>query len=119
MRWYAASLIIYIEFKSGKQEVFPLWENVVLISASSEDKALRKATALGSMQAGDDAGTFTFGGRPARRVFAGVRKLIQCEDPEIQPSDGIEVTYSEMSVRSIKNLKELANGKPVRILYEM
>jgi len=30
MSWYAASVIMYTKFKDGKQEKYPIWENVIL-----------------------------------------------------------------------------------------
>jgi len=41
--WYSAHVIMFAEFKDGPQEHFPVWENVVLIEAESEESAFEKA----------------------------------------------------------------------------
>ena len=41
--WYAASIIMLVKFKDGNQDKYPVWENVILIKASSDDEAIKKA----------------------------------------------------------------------------
>src|SRR5947209_19160662 len=74
MKWYAAHIVLYVHIPEG-QERFPVWENVVLIRAATEQQAFAKAETLGQSEQGDDDGSFRWGTRPARWVFAGVRKL--------------------------------------------
>ena len=64
--WFAASIIMFVEFKDGQQNTFPVWEDIVLIFASSSDEAMQKAKALGISREGDSQGTFTWESRPAR-----------------------------------------------------
>jgi hypothetical protein len=47
MRWFAAHIVMVVELKEQKQDHFPAWENVVLVKASSEAEAFRKAEVLG------------------------------------------------------------------------
>jgi hypothetical protein len=115
MSWYAAHLILYVKFKQKAQQRFPLWENIVLIKAASEEKAFAMAERRGLEQAGDDGGTFRWGGEPAEWVFGGVRKLTLCEGGDSRPGDGMEVTYLEMEVESKAALGRLLNGHPVRV----
>jgi hypothetical protein len=91
-RWYAAHLVLYVKLKAGAQRPFPVWENIVLLRARSEEEALAKAEQRGRAEAGDDDGTFRWNGKPAEWVFAGVRKLTLCEDSEDRPGDGTEVS---------------------------
>jgi hypothetical protein len=55
---------------------------------------------------------------PATWVFAGLRKLVSCVNPEERPEHGTEVTYSQMEVTSEADFKKLVNGEPVMVLYE-
>jgi hypothetical protein len=99
MRWYAAHIVMAVQLKNGKQIRFPVWENILLVAAATEDAAFAKAEAHGRAEEGDDGGTFRWGGKPARWVFAGVRKLTECVSPEERPGDGTEITFNELGVR--------------------
>jgi hypothetical protein len=93
-RWYAAHLIMYVQFKKHVQRTYPVRENVVLIRADSAEEAFEKAERRGKEDEGDSSGTFTWGGKPATWVFGGVRKLMKCgADEKERPNDGTEVTY--------------------------
>ena len=137
MSWYAAHIISYVKFKDGIQDRFPLWENVVLIEAESEERALEEAAKIGQSDYDDtddpdDNGDFTWNERPAYWVFAGIRKLIICnpvasvsvdmnitrDDPDYRPGHGTEVTYSTLEVGTQEELDRLVNGEPVTVLYE-
>jgi hypothetical protein len=115
MNWYAAHLILYVKFRSPPQERFPVWENIVLIKADSEEEAFTKAEDRGRADAGDDDGSFRWGGRPATCVFAGVRKLTLCQDAAKRPGDGTKVAYTEMEVASLQAIEKLLGGKPVSV----
>jgi hypothetical protein len=116
--WFTAHLILYVQFKEPPQNRFSVWENIVLIKADSEDEAFAKAERRGREDEGDDDGSFRWDGRPARWVFAGVRKLIACDDPRKRPDDGSEVSYTELEVGSEEELRKLAEGEPVAVRYE-
>lgn len=116
MHWFAAHLLVWVKLKQKVQQRYPLWENIVLIKAASEEEAFAKAERRGREQAGDDDGTFRWGGEPAEWVFAGVRKLTLCEQDEARPGDGTEVTYLEMEVDSKSALSRLLKGEPVRMM---
>ena len=116
MKWYAAHLIMYFKRRQGPQKRFLVWENIVLIRAKSSDDAYDKAEQRGREEEAIDDETLTVGGHPSRMVFAGVRKVTECADPETRPADGAEVTYNELMVKSESTIKKLAAGKaaPVR-----
>ena len=40
MRWYAAHIVLYVQLKSGRQKDFPVWENIVLLHARSENTVI-------------------------------------------------------------------------------
>jgi hypothetical protein len=113
--WFAAHLLLYAKQKECRGGKTRVWENIVLIKAGSEKEAFAKAAERGKADEGDDDGTFRWGGKPARWVFAGVRKLTLCEDPERRPGDGTEVSYTEFEVASEQAVAKLLDGKPVLV----
>lgn len=117
MGWYAAHLVMYSMFKDGIQDRFPIREDVVLIEAPTVEAAFAKARREGKAREGDDDGTHGFEGRPATRVFVGVRKLIECEFVNGAPGDGTEVSYSHFEVSDRAAVQLLAKGEPIAIQY--
>lgn len=115
--WYAAHILMYVGHKEKSVTKVPLWENIVLIKADSEEEAFAKAQARGEKDAGDDDGTFHWGGSPAEWIFAGVRKLTLCDDPEKRPGDGTEISYLEMEVASEREIRRLLEGKPGAVTF--
>jgi hypothetical protein len=115
--WYAAHLLVYVKLKEGGGAKTRVWENIVLIKAGSEEEAFAKAMQRGKADEGDDDGTFRWGGKPAQWVFAGVRKLTLCEDPERRPGDGTEVSYTELEVQSEQAVAKLLEGKPAVVRF--
>ena len=112
--WYAAHILMYVKRKKAHGKI-PVWENIVLIKADSEETAFTKAQERGKQDEGDDDGTFLWAGEPAEWVFAGIRKLTLCEDPEKRPTDGTEISYTEMEVESERALANLVAGKPAAV----
>jgi hypothetical protein len=106
---------MYVKFKKHRQTRYPLWENVILIKARSDEDAFEKAVKCGREHEGDCSGTFRWGGKPARWVFAGIRQLITCDNPHKRPSDRSEVTYLELEVSSKRELKKLVDGEPAMV----
>jgi hypothetical protein len=115
MSWFAAHLIMSVKLKGKRQRRFPVWENIVIIEADSEEQAFQKAEHWGRLEEGDDDGSFTWGGQPATWVFAGIRKLTQCEDFESRPGDGTEVSYLEFELDSQKAVNEFVSGLQVSL----
>ncbi len=115
--WFATHVILWVKYSEHKQKTFPLWENVILIRAQSEEEAFAKAEAHGQRLAGKGSPTFTWDGKPAMWVFGGVRKVTACDDAEERPDDGTEITYTQMQVRSAEALKKFLAGQPVEVEY--
>jgi hypothetical protein len=115
MNWFAAHIILVVKFKDHSQTRFPVWENIVLIRADSEEEAIAKAEARGRDDEGDDDGTFRWGGKPAVWVFVGVRKVTLCEDAGKRPGDGTELSYLEFEAPSMAAVEKLIDGTPVRL----
>jgi hypothetical protein len=121
--WYAASLIYVFKFRTGKQKRFSAWEDVCLVEASSGAVAQRKAKRLGKAREDIDQ-AWAVDGRPAKLVFAGVRKVLTIADPISSRSDadpprhGTEVTFSTFTLKSKRDLDKLVSGKSVPVIYE-
>jgi hypothetical protein len=114
MTWYAAHIIMQVQFKEAKQYKFPVWENVFLIEASSDDDALRKAEEIGESLEGDSHGTFLWEDIPSKWVFRGVKKLNVLSNPadiENKPGDGCEVTYTTLEFSCENDMKKFVNGE--------
>jgi len=117
MSWYAASIVVCVKFMDGEQDSYPLWENVVLIEASSENEAFRKAELIGKESDGDE---FYWEDRSAVWEFSGIRKLLSIDTGEEDGSiiDGTEVTFSQMLLDSKSDLKKFIDGDEVSVIYE-
>ena len=115
MRWYAAHLIQYFKHRRGKQKSFFVWENIVLVRAASFEAAQAQAEKIGKEQEAHDEKSLTIGGHATRLVFAGVRKVVECLDPEHRPGQGTEVSYTEMELSSERAIRKLVSGQPVSV----
>ena len=120
MSWYSAHAILYVQYKSGAQTSFPVWENVYLIEADSSEAALEQAKARALEDEGDSGGTFMWDDRAAEWVFAGIRKIISVSHLESEGnlSSGDELTYSQLRVNSLQKVKSLAAGDIVQTIYD-
>lgn len=116
MSWYAAHAVMYVKYKEAEQDSYPMWENVLLIEAESDDEAHAKALDRAKEDEGDSRGTFTWQGKPATWCFAGIRKLVSCEDPDEAPQNGTEITYLAMQVDSEANLAKFVQGEPIQVM---
>jgi Domain of unknown function (DUF4288) len=115
MAWYAAHVVMYVQFKDAPQDQYPVWENIFLVEGDTEEAARSRAEALGRQGEGDSDGSFRWEQRPAAWVFGGIRKLIQCDSGDDQPSDGTEITYSEMMFPTKQAVLNFVRGTPTDI----
>lgn len=116
-KWYAAHIIILMRFKNGRQRTIPLYENIVLFRARSPEEAFRKAQQHGHASEGDTGGSLTWENRPTTRVFAGIRKIVECSVVS-RLTSGTEVTHLQLNLKSTKDLTELVEYRPVTVSYE-
>jgi len=117
MTWYAAHVIMLVKFKDEIQDKYPFWENIILIEAQDSEAAFAKAEARAKLDEGDDNNSFTWDERPATWQFAGIRKLLTCKDETERPTDGTEITYSDMEVSNEADFARLLNGETVTVVY--
>jgi hypothetical protein len=122
MAWYAAHVLIAFKWPRRRQSKFGVYENVLLVRGRSPKEAFRKAERIARREeALDDK--LTWNGKPAKREFLGVRKLITVTSPAEyrgaydEPVDGSEITYSYLEVKGRKSLRKLAGGKAVAVEY--
>lgn len=130
MTWYGAHIISYVKFTDGKpQERYPLWENIVLINAESDDAAFAEAEEIGKSHY--DGNTLQWDGRPSVWVYGGVRRLVMCRDrsdmieapatadstASIGNSHGTEVTYLELEITNEQDFHKFMNNEPITLFF--
>lgn len=116
--WYAASLIVVSRYKDGAPGPQYVYENVVLLHVGPDESAVDKAMQIGEKYNTDNAAAIN--GRPVVWVFAGVRKIISCLDPEQPPREGTELTYSLYEVEEQSDIEALCRtdqNAAVKVIY--
>ncbi|WP_353928947.1 DUF4288 domain-containing protein [Okeanomitos corallinicola TIOX110] len=109
---------MYVKFADGNQNKYPIWENIILIEANSDEEALEKAETRAKEDESESEDDFTWENRSASLIFAGIRKLISCNNPDENPHHGTEISYSQMEVKTEDELSKLVKGESVTIIYE-
>lgn len=118
LNWYAAHAIMVMKFQNGQQDIYRVMENVILVSAQSDEEAAEKATLRAKEdEVGLDDG-YTYDGRPIMWEFAGLRKLITCVFPNERPTHGTELTYAEFELADKQTLEKYLNGDTVMVVYQ-
>lgn len=123
MTWYGASVVTVIKVQQGKQDTFPVFEDVFLVEADNRESAFKKAEGYGlELENLDD--NLEFKGIPAKRKFLGIRKLRSiCNPPAANdldnspPENGTEITHSFFEIDNEADLKRFAEGKRVLVSY--
>jgi len=119
--WYCVHAFLYFAYKDGDQCDYPGWENMYLIEADSVDQARQKGRDRARADEGDSEGTLTYDGRPAKVTLAGLIKIIACEDLDLdtgKPSDGTEVSYTDLLIADKTQLQNLLAGEPAVVTYQ-
>jgi hypothetical protein len=127
-KWFAGHVILYFDQGRRRQATFVVWENVYLVFARTGRQAAKKVEALGRAECVEDD-SLTVGGKPARLVFGGVRKVLSCAaDPAAKDGgltsdvpvmySGVEATFSEFVVRGRNKLRALIAGRPISLEYQ-
>ena len=119
MPWYAASAIMYLKFKDGNQDSYPVWENALLIEAMDPEDAEQLACKRAKEDESGSNESLTWKDRPATWNFAGLRKLLIVSHPDDNEKElnGAEVTFSEFEVSNKESFQKLVNGDDVDIRY--
>jgi hypothetical protein len=122
MTWYAAHIISHFEFQDHAKREIPVYEDIVLIEANSDDQARAKAEQYLTENYQTDRPTpstqsDTWNGHPGIWVVDGIRKIIEAEAP-YQRSEGIEISYSQYLCPDSDTVRALVNGESVSLIYE-
>jgi len=116
MPWFVAHVVMAVHYKDGKQDTWPVWDNIHLVEANDAEGADLRATQIGRSCEGDSDGTFEWDDRPAEWKFVGVRKIVTVSNsasPADELGDGAELTYQTFEVNSKQALDSLMVGEPV------
>ena len=117
LNWYAAHAMMVMKFQDGNQDLYRIMENIILISAESDEEAVDKATQRAKEDEVGVEDDYTYDGRPITWEFAGLRKLITCVFSEERPKNGTELTYSEFELSDKESLEKYINGDVVTVVY--
>ncbi|EOX8516929.1 DUF4288 domain-containing protein [Salmonella enterica] len=123
MTWYVASVIMSIRKKNGKQKNIPVYENFILIEGDTSEEAIKKVRAMAIEEAELSSDGLMLNDKPAYMCFEGIRKLITISNPtdinmdSLPPVSGTELTYSEYLVKNKNQMKNLVQGKAVKLKY--
>jgi hypothetical protein len=122
MTWYAAHVVESITKSNKKDEYILVYENVVLVEAENDRKALTKAKKYAKAAIIHDE-TLTLDNEPAVVEFVGIRKVITISNPpslkqdKNSPTTGTEISYSEFRIKNQRDLRKFAKGDPVTVEY--
>jgi len=119
---YCAHAIFYYELKFEKQESYLVHENVYLIQANDDESALTEAIKIAKENEDiNDDNHLELNKKPVRYRFSGIRKLITVSNYDKTDrniiENGMELTYSELEVDNLNQVKELSSGAFVDVLY--
>ncbi len=117
---YAAHILTLIRFKDGVQDLLPLWENVVLLTAPDPDAALLAAEryAQDNYLYDFDITGYTVNDRPAYCEYWGVRKLQKVPLPANAIQESVEITSNELEVADQEALQALRRGETVTVILD-
>lgn len=120
--WYCAHGIFYFEYKYEEQDSYLVYENVYIINADDEESALNESIRIAKENEDfNEDDHLELNGKPVRYLFSGIRKLIRVENASAADegaiNSGVEVTYSELEVENLNQVKELSDGSFVEVLY--
>jgi hypothetical protein len=116
MPWYTAHLVTYFKLKNAPQDLYTVWENIVLIEAVNEAEAIVKATEFGKLYEAEDE-SLTADDEPAETVFAGVRKIGSVchigNDGKLNSGD--EMTFNWFELPDKQSISKLVEGEEVTV----
>ena len=119
MPWFAAHAVMYFRLKSGVQQRYTVWENVLLVEAADSRQAWDLGIQLARHDEGDSDGSLRIDDEPCELVFGGLRKVVEVSHAgrEDLPRHGDEITYSEFEVADAGALRRLIDGEDAAVLY--
>jgi hypothetical protein len=115
--WYAAHVVMAVRYCEGKQETFPVYENVFLVEANSSAEAHAIAVKIGREEGAYDKPFGTYDDVPVKLTFEGVRKVVECLPAE-KLGTGTELTYTQFVLDSEEALTKLLDGDDVTLTIQ-
>lgn len=121
--WFCVHVIFYYENFLQPQGTFLVNESIFLVKADDWESAEKRGKELGlENQDLSEDGHLELNEEKVRYRYAGVRKVIEVER---QPDNaafhatvsGIEISYSEFEVDTLDEVRALASGEMVGVLY--
>lgn len=104
--WYAAHILLAERYIKEEQTTIPIWEQIPIIDAETDEEAFSEADRIGEFQAISEG--HTYDGHPIRWIYEGVRRLAECIDfEEGPPVSGKEVAYLSYFVQDDTDLKKM------------
>jgi len=103
--WFWAETVLGTVHKGREKDPnapCEVWQNLIIIQASDEHEALRKAEEIGRADAGDSRSSLRLDGKPAICKFMGVASLGLIHD---QLEDGAEITWTLKRCKQSSALK--------------
>ena len=118
MTWFGVSIVSVIEFREGVQSEFPVFEDIYLFEAKSDEELQDKVKS--QMQIIDAAGECSYCDRPAVLRCVGVRKIRSVyreasPDQEGPPGDRSEISHSFFISSSKEDVDLFTAGKAVTL----
>jgi hypothetical protein len=114
--WYAAHLVYLHQRKGINGGEVIAEESVILISASTREKAQEKAEHEGRRIVKDSQISY-WHPEPAEVLFGGVYDVVDISNPDLgnqkRPSDKSEITYRIFRFISLSDYNEFLNGKKI------
>ena len=122
MAWYAAHIVMGVKVVDPTDVPISVYENVVIIEAETHQIALTIAKTMGESEANSSDG-FELDGKPATKIFAGVRKIATVNNPELsdsgeaQPAVKEKLAYSDLEIKDIDELLRLAQSEAIHVVF--
>jgi Domain of unknown function (DUF4288) len=118
--WYCIHAILYFEYLDGNQSDYTVWEHIYLVTAPDPRTAYDKGELRAKRDAPISYDGFSIDDRPAQLKFAKIRKVVECQDLNIQngqPEDGTELSYSEFLISDSTEFENLLANRPATVVY--
>ena len=119
MPWFAAHAITYFRLKSGEQQRYRVWENVLLVEAADSRQAWDRGIELARRDEEYSDGSLRIDDQPCDLLFGGLRKVVEVSHSGVLhvPQHGDEISYSEFEVADADALRRLIDGEDTAAVY--
>jgi hypothetical protein len=118
--WYCVHAIHYFEYTIPVQSDYLVWEHLYLIKAESREEARDKGEFRARQDESAPGEMSKVNNRSARLRFITIRKVVDCEDLDLDsnyPTDGTELSYSEFIPLNQEEFNKLAHGHAAIVKY--